>query len=138
MASQQRIKDTLRQEGLNKTIWMMLAGLWVVSIALVLGLVLNWQLQEDSERSADAHRHPSLDEMLLSFNELKLGNNTTLINLQLKEISQISQKKSNTDTANKEIIADYRKKIYDRILEEKIKTRKPDKQGGFTIKPVPQ
>ncbi|MCD2424693.1 hypothetical protein LQ567_18065 [Niabella pedocola] len=141
MALQQRIKDTLTQGRLHKTILSMLLGLWGVSIVLILGLVISWRLQENSERSADVYQHPSLDEMLLSFSELKLGNNTTLINLQLKEIAQISQKKSNTDTTNKEIIADYRKKIYDRMLEEKIKTRQPRqplKQEGFTIKPVPQ
>ena len=141
MAPQQRIKDTLKQGRLHKTILSMLLGLWGVSIVLILGLVISWRLQENSERSADVYQHPSLDEMLLSFSELKLGNNTTLINLQLKEIAQISQKKSNTDTTNKEIIADYRKKIYDRMLEEKIKTRQsrpPLKQEGFTIKPVPQ
>lgn len=140
MALQQRIKDTLTQGRLHKTILSMLLGLWGVSIVLILGLVISWRLQENPERSAE-YQHPSLDEMLLSFSELKLGNNTTLINLQLKEITQISQKKRNTDTTNKEIIADYRKKIYDRMLEEKIKTRQPRqplKQEGFTIKPVPQ
>ncbi|MBO9593843.1 MAG: hypothetical protein J7599_13130 [Niabella sp.] len=138
MTPQQRIKDTLKQGRLHKTILSMLLGLWGVSIVLILGLVVSWQLQENSARSADVYQQPSLDEMLLSFSELKLGNNTTLINLQLKEIAQISQKKNNTDTTNKEIIADYRKKIYDRMLEEKIKTRQPLKQDGFTIKPVPQ
>ncbi len=138
MVLQQRIKDTLKQERPHKTIWLMLVGLWVISLALILGLVANWRIQDDPEHSADMYRQPSLDEMLLSFSELKLGNNTTLINLQLKEIAQISQKKANADTTNKEIIADYRKKIYDRMLEEKIKTRQPVKQDGFTIKPVPQ
>lgn len=138
MEPQQPIKDTLTQGRLHKTVLLMLLGLWAVSIALVLVLVVSWRLQDNSERSADVDQHPSLDEMLLSFSELKLGNNTTLINLQLKEIAQISQKKSKTDTTNKEIIADYRKKIYDRMLEEKIKTRQPLKQEGFTIKPVPQ
>lgn len=135
MAPKQLIKDTLKQSRLHKTILLMLAGLWVVSLTLILCLLINWQRQKHSEHGGNAHRHPSLDEMLLSFRELKLGNNTTLINLQLKEISQ---KKTNTDTAEEEVIADYRKKIYDRMLEQKIKAHPSARQDGFSIKPVPQ
>jgi|GEM_PF-2796130 len=135
MAAKQLIKDTLKQGRLHKTILLMLVALWVVSLALIICLLLNWRRQEHSGHGGNAHRHPSLDEMLLSFSELKMGNNTTLINLQLKEISQ---KKASTDTTTEEVIADYRKKIFDRMLEQKIKTRPPAKQDGFTIKPVPQ
>ncbi|WP_018626990.1 hypothetical protein [Niabella aurantiaca] len=135
MAPKQLIKDTLKQSRLHKTILLMLVALWVVSLTLILCLVINWQRQQHSAHGRNAHRHPSLDEMLLSFRELKLGNNTTLINLQLREVSQ---KKASKDTADEEVIADYRKKIYDQMLEQKIRARPPAKQDGFTIKPVPQ
>ncbi|SDD91663.1 hypothetical protein [Niabella drilacis] len=135
MASTQLIKDTLKQERSYKAILLMLVALWMVSLTLIAVLLVNWRRQAHSGPGANAHRTPSLDQMLLSFSELKIGNNTTLINLQLKEISQ---KKVSMDTTAEEVIADYRKKIFDRMLEQKIKTSTPAKQDGFTIKPVPQ
>ncbi|MBZ4189050.1 hypothetical protein [Niabella beijingensis] len=135
MAATHFIKETLKQDRLNKPVLLMLVVLWMVSLTLILWLLFSWRQQQQAELYSRGHRKLSLDDMLLSFNELKLGNNTTLINLQLKEISQ---KKNNTDTTDKEIIADNRKKIYDRMLEEVIRSRPPVKQEGFTIKPVPQ
>ncbi|MGJ7031221.1 hypothetical protein [Niabella hirudinis] len=135
MISKQLIKDTLKQTPPHKAILLMLVALWMVSFILIAILLFNWRRQEFSGTGPDGHRPPSLDEMLLSFSELKMGTNTTLINLQLKEISQ---KKASTDTTAEEEIADYRKKIFDRMLEQKIKTSASGKDNGFTIKPVPQ
>jgi hypothetical protein len=132
MSSKQFISDTSKQRRLYKNICIMLGALWTISIVLVVCMFLYSQQPENA--AYKDQRKLSLDDMLLSFNELKLGNNTTLINLQLKEVSQ-----KNTDfITDKAIIADDRKKIYDKILEHKIKTPPPVKQGGFMIKPVPE
>ena len=131
---QQLIKNTLKQGRLYKTILQALILLWVISAVLIAGMLLFTQTPGGKKNKKLPGRHLSLDELLLSFNELKLDRNATLVNLQLKEISQ---KKSASDE-EKRLIADYRKKVYNSILEQKIKTPVPAKQTGFTIKPVPQ
>ncbi|ANH83487.1 hypothetical protein A8C56_23150 [Niabella ginsenosidivorans] len=127
----QLIKNTLKQGRPYKTILLALVLLWLVSVVLMVWMLFCAQPEGKYDKKLSM-KHLSLDDMLLSFNELKLDSNATLINLQLKEISR----KNSTSDEGKRLIADSRKKIYNNILAQKIK--QPAKPTGFTIKPVPQ
>ncbi|AHF17788.1 hypothetical protein [Niabella soli] len=120
-------KNTKTTDRFYRTILLLLCGLWFVSGILIFALF--------SPRYEKAgYKHLSLDRMLLSFSDVKQNNKVTLINLQLKEASLLN----NNGDINQQAVADQRKKIYRRLLEEKTKIPEPAGHTGFMIKQVPQ
>ncbi|MBO9618935.1 MAG: hypothetical protein J7539_07865 [Niabella sp.] len=123
------IKGSRTTDPVYRTIVLLLGALWLVSGILIVPLFISPRSGKDKE-----YRRPSVDSMLLSLNDLKVNGKATLINLQLKEVSQPNAVTDNTG----QTVADKRKKIYNRLLEEKTKPPEPARHEGFTIKQVPQ
>ena len=113
-----------------------LTVLWIGAILLLLVMLYNWKAPvADSNGSGSLLLKPETifaDQLLLSSQDLQIGENVNLINITLNREGEGKDSSVNT--------APERKLVYSRIL--KTKRRKissaPDPTSGCTIKPLPQ
>ncbi|HMR82023.1 MAG TPA: hypothetical protein PKE30_02790 [Niabella sp.] len=110
--------------------------LWIGAIFLLLVMLYNWNAPvTDSTGSVSLLSKPETifaDQLLLSSQDLQIGENVNLINITLKREGEGKDSSVNT--------APERKLVYSRILKNKIKkiSSAPDPASGFKIKPLPQ
>ncbi|MCH5689610.1 hypothetical protein LWM68_38515 [Niabella sp. W65] len=115
--------------------------LWIGASILLVIMLYNWRVETDSADSKNGLSKPRdifVDELLLSSQDLQLGESVGLINISLNRGAD-EQARANNDehVAN---TSPERKLVYSKMLKNKIKkiSSAPANNDGFTIKPLPQ
>ncbi len=116
--------------------------LWIGAIILLIAMLYNWRAETDSSKSDTAllkSKGIFADELLLSSQDLQLGESVGLINISLNRGTTVNviedEAKLETSTSPE------RKLVYSKILKNKIKkisSTPSNNNNGFIIKPLPQ
>ena len=111
--------------------------LWIGALLFCSSILYYWHqydvLKFKSNNIFASPKNFFVDQLLLSSNELELGETVNLINTNSKTDASNAK---NHQPAAKAFPA--RKEIYSRILEQKIKNIGAQKTDGFTVKPLSQ
>ncbi len=109
--------------------------LWIGSV-LLLALLFKWRFSQLPDISktmiSDQHRL-SIDELLLTAEDLQTGTTTTLINIGLNQV--LANAATNPITKR---TPNQQHEVYNKILTQQIKKAKKQKTEDFTIKPIPK
>ncbi|WP_114789779.1 hypothetical protein U0035_10645 [Niabella yanshanensis] len=114
--------------------------LWIGAIILLMLMLYNWRIETDSSKSSTALLKAKgifADELLLSSQDLQLGENVGLINISLNRgaIANAAEDEAKLETST----SPERKLVYSKMLKNKIKKISSTPSGnGFIIKPLPQ
>lgn len=114
--------------------------LWIGAIILLMVMLYNWRTETDSSKSNTALLKAKgifVDELLLSSQDLQLGESVGLINISLNRDATVNtvedEEEPETSTSPE------RKLVYSKMLKNKIKKiSSTPSNNGFIIKPLPQ
>lgn len=114
--------------------------LWIGAVLLLLVMLYYWKVPDtesiDSRSLLSKPANVFADELLLSSQDLEIGESANLINITLNREgdAKIQRKSSSINTAPE------RKLVYSKILKNKIKkiSSTSASASGFIIKPLPQ
>lgn len=114
--------------------------LWIGAIILLMVMLYNWRTETDSSKSNTALLKAKgifVDELLLSSQDLQLGESVGLINISLNRdaiVNKVEDKEEPETSTSPE-----RKLVYSKMLKNKIKKiSSTPSNNGFVIKPLPQ
>lgn len=114
--------------------------LWVGAIILLIVMLYNWQTETDSPDSRSAllkSKDIFADELLLSSQELLLGESAGLINLSLNRNTTVNDVEREDDA--EATTSPERKLVYSKMLKNKInRMSSAPANTGVSIKPLPQ
>ncbi|HTG56628.1 MAG TPA: hypothetical protein VL943_10190 [Niabella sp.] len=114
--------------------------LWIGAIILLMLMLYNWRIETDSSKSNTALLKAKgifADELLLSSQDLQLGENVGLINISLNRgaTANVAEDEAKLETST----SPERKLVYSKMLKNKIKKiSSTPSSNGFIIKPLPQ
>lgn len=116
--------------------------LWIGAVILLMVMLYNWRTETDSSKSNTALLKAKgifADELLLSSQDLQLGESVGLINISLNR-GAIANATEDEDEAKLETsTSPERKLVYSKMLKNKIKKiSSTPANNGFIIKPLPQ
>ncbi len=114
--------------------------LWIGAIILLMVMLYNWRTETDGSKSNTALLKAKgifVDELLLSSQDLQLGESVGLINISLNRDATVNtmedEEEQETSTSPE------RKLVYSKMLKNKIKKiSSTPSNNGFIIKPLPQ
>ena len=114
--------------------------LWIGAIILLMVMLYNWRTETDGSKSNTALLKAKgifVDELLLSSQDLQLGESVGLINISLNRDAAVNtvedEEEQETSTSPE------RKLVYSKMLKNKIKKiSSTPSNNGFIIKPLPQ
>lgn len=114
--------------------------LWIGAVILLVAMLYNWRVETDSTDSQGGLSKPRdvfVDELLLSSQDLQLGESVGLINISLNRGADDQAVREEPHVVN---TLPERKLVYSKMLKNKIKkiSSTPANNNGFTIKPLPQ
>ncbi|MFT4093175.1 MAG: hypothetical protein QM640_06010 [Niabella sp.] len=115
--------------------------LWIGSLAFCGGMIYNWYVSDNWGSQANKNRlSPKdifVDQLLLTSEDLQLGEEVNLININLNKATADTGSHDQQGSATA-ITLPERKLVYSKILQDKIKKISTKNEDGFTIKPLPQ
>lgn len=112
----------------NKLASLSLAVLWLGSVVLLIVMLNNWRGQSKSNKL-------SVDQLLISSHDLRLGESFNLVN---KSLNRDPARKETSGIDTLTAVPD-RDIIYSKILKNKMrKISAVPKSDGLTIKPLPK
>lgn len=114
--------------------------LWIGAMGLLITMLYNWQAEADNNDIKNALLKPKgifVDDLLLSSQDLQLGESVGLINISLNRNEAVSS--LNTDESPAGNTSPERKLVYSKMLKNKIKNISSGPvSSGVIIKPLPQ
>ncbi len=117
-----------------------LVFLWIGAITLLIIMLYNWRVAADSSESKTELLKAKgifVDELLLSTQDLQLGESVGLINISLNKDADVVT--GELEEASETSSSPERKLVYSKMLKNKIKKiSSTPANNGFTIKPLPQ
>ncbi len=114
--------------------------LWIGATILLIVMLYNWRIETDTPKSNTALLKATgifADELLLSSQDLQLGESVGLINISLNRGATVnaSEEEVKLETST----SPERKLVYSKMLKNKIKRiSSTPPNNGFVIKPLPQ
>jgi hypothetical protein len=114
--------------------------LWIGATALLIVMLYNWRTETDSSKSNTALLKAKgifADELLLSSQDLQLGESVGLINISLNRDATVNTMEDEEEQETS--TSPGRKLVYSKMLKNKIKKiSSTPPNNGFVIKPLPQ
>lgn len=115
-----------------------LAVLWIGALPLMAFMFYGWLQPRYENREfkgfLSSSRDVFIDQLLLSSEDLQLGDRVNLININLSK--EMSLPYSKSDSFIKAPVG--KKMVYSNILQNKLKKASSKENDGFTVKPLPR